>query len=61
MATTTIEYTSDNPDVNQVESIYREAVESIIYEFCTELSKEDAHRDLKQIIEVLQSYLDKDI
>lgn len=61
MATTFINYVSDSPDVNQVESIYREAVESIIYEFCTELSKEDAHRDLAKVIEVLQSYLDKGI
>lgn len=61
MATTSVDYVSDNPDVNQVEPVYREAVESIIYEFCMELSQEDAHRDLKQIIEVLQSYLDKGI
>lgn len=61
MATTSINYTSDNPDVNKVESIYREAVDSILYEFCTELSKEDAHRDLKQVIDVLQSYLDQGV
>lgn len=61
MATTFTAYTSDNPDVNQVESIYREAVESILYEFCTELSAEDAHKDLKQVIHILQSYLDKGV
>lgn len=61
MATTFVDYTSDNPDVNKVESICREAVESIIYEFCTELSAEDAHKDLKQVIDVLQSYLDKGV
>lgn len=61
MATTFVEYTSNNPDVMKVESIYRKAVESILYEFCTELSAEDAHKDLQQVINVLQSYLDKGI
>lgn len=57
MATTECEYVSDNPDVNQVESIYREAVDNILYEFCIELSEEQAKQDLTKVIQVLTSYL----
>lgn len=59
MATTPCEYTSDNPDVNQVESIYREAVGNILYEFCMELSEEQAKQGLTEVIQVLTSYLEK--
>ena len=48
-----------NPDVNQVESIYREAVDMLLYEFCTELSEEHAKQDLAKVIQVLSSYLEK--
>ena len=59
MATTSCEYVSGNPDVNQVESIYREAVDMLLYEFCVELSEEQAKQDLTKVIEVLTSYLEK--
>lgn len=59
MATTSCEYTSGNPDVNQVESIYREAVGNILYEFCMELSEEQAKQGLTEVIQVLTSYLEK--
>ena len=59
MATTSCEYTSDNPDVNQVESIYREAVDNILYEFCMELSEEQAKQDLAKVIKLLTSYMEK--
>lgn len=59
MATTSCEYTSDNPDVNKVESIYREAVDNILYEFHTELSEEQAKQDLAKVIKLLTSYLEK--
>ena len=58
MATTSCKYVSDNPDVNLVESIYREAVDMLLYEFCTELSEEQAREDLAKVIQVLSSYLD---
>ena len=58
MATTSCKYVSDNPDVNQVESIYREAVDMLLYEFCTELGEEHAKQDLAKVIQVLSSYLD---
>ena len=44
MATTSCKYVSDNPNTNQVESIYREAVDNILYEFCTELSDDEGLR-----------------
>ena len=59
MATTSCKYVSDNPDVNQVESIYREAIDMLLYEFCTELSEEHAKQDLAKVIQVLSSYLEK--
>ena len=59
MATTSCEYVSDNPDVNQVESIYREAVDMLLYEFCTELSEEQAKQDLTKVIELLTLYVEK--
>ena len=59
MATTSCNYISDNPDVNQVESIYREAVDMLLYEFCTELSEEQAKQDLAKVIELLTNYLEK--
>ena len=59
MATTSCEYTSDNPDVNQVESIYREAVDNILYEFHTELSEQQAKQDLAKVIQVLTLYVEK--
>ena len=59
MATTSCEYTSGNPDVNQVESIYREAVDNILYEFHTELSEEQAKQDLAKVIKLLTSYMEK--
>ena len=59
MATTSCKYVSDSSDVNQVESIYREAVDNILYEFCTELSEEQAKRDLAKVIQILSSYLEK--
>ena len=57
MATTSCKYVSDSSDVNQVESIYREAVDNILYEFCTELSEEQAKQDLAKVIQILSSYL----
>ena len=59
MATSSCEYVSDNPDVNQVESIYREAVDMLLYEFCTELSEEQAKQDLTKVIELLTLYVEK--
>ena len=59
MATTSCNYISDTPDVNQVESIYREAVDMLLYEFCTELSEEQAKQDLAKVIELLTNYLEK--
>lgn len=50
MATTSCEYVSDNPDVNQVESIY---------EFCMELDEEQAKQDLTKVIKLLTLYVEK--
>ena len=57
MATTSCKYVSDSPDVNQAESIYREAVDNILYEFCTELNEEQAKQDLAKVIQILSNYL----
>ena len=59
MATTSCEYVSGNPDINQIKSIYREAVDNILNEFCMELSEEQAKQDLTEVIQVLTSYLEK--
>ena len=59
MATSSCEYVSNNPDVNQVESIYREAVDMLLYEFCTELSEEQAKQDLTKVIELLTLYVEE--
>lgn len=59
--TTTLEkteYTSQISEVNKIPSMYREYVDEIYYQFCMHPCEHTAHRDLKQVIQTLQTLLD---
>lgn len=56
--TETDKYTSVVEPINKLPEQYREYVDELYYEFCTHPSKEDAHSELKQVIETLQTLLD---
>lgn len=51
-------YTSAVELINKLPEQYREYVDELYYEFCMHPSKEDAHTELKQVIETLQTLLD---
>lgn len=52
------EYISQIDTINELPKPYRVLVDEIYYSFCMHPCEHTAHRDLKQVIEVLQTLLD---